>query len=222
MEDINKKICALDHIIDVKLVTNSSVVKFNNPNQLQSTYFGMTSAPTRERSSNVSDVKLGLDFLARVIGQMCISKGFDTNFEQEFNKISSVLESDEFALSELEKDLASLTKNMYGVASDFEYDYPTYNRDRLEDVYELKRRQVAILLHTLIELYNFIENNGLDIDYTYRYSSKHDYYDNSYEDIYIVEDCFNACRESLRKCVKLFSSNTKNNEVGETTGSFRV
>ena len=74
MNDLNKKICQLNNVIDVEVYTSGSFVKYAEPNTLQSQVFGMTTVPIVEHSDNVHTSQLDMAFLARVIADFCNQK----------------------------------------------------------------------------------------------------------------------------------------------------
>lgn len=206
MDNINKRICALDKIIGVQVNTSANTVRYNMPNQLQSSQLGMTVTPEKMNSDYSNISYYGLDFLKIVLKDICQKKHFETNFDVEFDNINTILNSSDFTLSAVEKAYADL---IYDISDD----YPTFKSDKLEQAFELKQRQVAILSKTFNELTNYLNENGIDESCTYSDSIATSYYEDSYLTTFTVNDSYNVCLNSIQKATELAYGSSLENDV---------
>jgi len=227
LKELNKKICELDRVIAVEVYTESNQIKYREPNRFQRE-IGITQSINNETEKSNFIQYENLDFLASVINDLCQQKNFPTNFLEEYEKINAKLASKEFELSEGEKFIASMSKDMNNLLlrlregnveqyeSNRRSEYPTYKTEKLKEAFNYKLYQVLLLIVTFCELTEHIVANGLDTNCTYINTYTSNWYEDSTTTKYVVKDSYMKAFESIIKCGHLMGYNKQNLHNVET------
>ena len=191
-DNLNKRICSLDRIINITIETSSLVTEYKTPNQLQATQLFMNSVPVTQLTTSTSQINGNIEFLTDIIKKMFNDKGFKSNFDTDVYKITNMLNNSEYELSPEDKKYASLIKN-------YSNNYPTYKREKLEEVFSLKRIQVDLITDAFNEFTKYVNSNNIDINYKYVDTLSSTFYDDKTTHTFIVDNCFETCAESIKR-----------------------